>query len=153
VLELSTSPWRRIGEWRHRSTHSVTSALDGGEWLTSRPYRFTPRERAPGTHYVGGWVGPRAVLDAVVKRKIPIPRRKSDPRTPTVQPLAQRYTDWAITALTAKLVAGVEWPGRKTVHSPPFSAEIKNASSYTSTPPINVHEALLRWAQEQLNLT
>jgi len=41
----------------------LTSALDGGEWLTSRPGRFTPRERAFGTHWIGGWVGPRAVLD------------------------------------------------------------------------------------------
>jgi hypothetical protein len=38
-------------------------------------------------------VGPRAVLDAVVKRKIPSPRRESNPRTPLVQPVAQRYTD------------------------------------------------------------
>jgi len=29
----------------------------------------------------------------VVKRKIPAPRRESNPRTPTVQPVAQRYTD------------------------------------------------------------
>jgi len=28
--------------------------------------RFTPRERAPGTHWIGGWVDPRAVLDAGV---------------------------------------------------------------------------------------
>jgi len=28
-----------------------------------------PPERAPGTHWVGGWMGSRAVLDAVVKRK------------------------------------------------------------------------------------
>jgi hypothetical protein len=34
------------------------------------PGRFTPRERAPVTHWIGGWVEPRAVLDAVVKRKI-----------------------------------------------------------------------------------
>jgi hypothetical protein len=45
----------------------------GGEWSASLPDRFTPRERAPGTHWIGGWVGPRVVLDAVVKRKIPIP--------------------------------------------------------------------------------
>jgi hypothetical protein len=31
-------------------------------------------------------VDPRDVLDAVVKRKIPSPRRKSNPRTPIVQP-------------------------------------------------------------------
>jgi hypothetical protein len=36
-------------------------------------------------------VDPRAVLDAVVKRKIPSPRRESNPRTPIVQPVAQRY--------------------------------------------------------------
>jgi hypothetical protein len=30
-----------------------------------------PRETAPDTHWIGGWVGPRAVLDVVVKRKIP----------------------------------------------------------------------------------
>jgi hypothetical protein len=32
-------------------------------------------------------VGLRAVLDAVVKRKIPSPRRESNPRTPIVQPI------------------------------------------------------------------
>jgi hypothetical protein len=68
-------------------------------WSASRPDRFTPRERAPGTHWIGGWVGPRAVVDAVVKRKIPSPRRESSPRTPIVQPVAQRYADWATTAL------------------------------------------------------
>jgi hypothetical protein len=40
-------------------------------------------------------MGPRAVLAAVVKRKSPAPRRESNPRTT----IAQRYTDWAITAL------------------------------------------------------
>jgi hypothetical protein len=43
----------------------MTSVLDGGERSASRPGRFTPRERVPGTHWIGGWVGPRAVLDAV----------------------------------------------------------------------------------------
>jgi hypothetical protein len=62
-------------------------------WSASRPGRFTSRERAPSTHWLGGWVGSRAVLDAVVKRKIPSPRRESNPRTPIVQPVAQLYTD------------------------------------------------------------
>jgi hypothetical protein len=44
-------------------------------------------------------VCPRAVLAAVVKRKIPSPGRESNPRTPIVRPVAQRCTDWAITAL------------------------------------------------------
>jgi hypothetical protein len=87
------------GEWRCSSTHSLNSALDGGEWSDSRPGRFTPRERAPGTHWTGGWVGPRAVPDAMVKRKIPSPHRESNPRTLIVQPIAQLCTDWAVTAL------------------------------------------------------
>jgi hypothetical protein len=33
--------------------HSLTSALDGGEWSASRPGRFTPREGAPGTAWIG----------------------------------------------------------------------------------------------------
>jgi hypothetical protein len=36
-------------------------------------------------------VGSRTVLNTVVKRKIPSPRRESNPRTPIVQPVAQRY--------------------------------------------------------------
>jgi hypothetical protein len=87
----------------YSSMHSLTSTLDGGEWSASRPGRFTPRERAPGTNWIGGWVSPRAVLDAV-KRKIPSLRRESKLRTPIVHPVAQRYTDWVVTALTDVLV-------------------------------------------------
>jgi hypothetical protein len=82
-----------LREWRYSSTHSLTSALDGGEWSASRPGRFTPRERASVTHWIGDWVAPRTVLDAAVKRKIPSPRGESSPRTSIVQPIAQRYTD------------------------------------------------------------
>jgi hypothetical protein len=47
----------------------LTSALLGDEWSASRPGRFTPEERAPGIHWIGGWVCPRAGLDDVEKRK------------------------------------------------------------------------------------
>jgi hypothetical protein len=47
----------------------LTSALFGGEWSASYSDRFTPGERAPGTHWIGGWVDPRAGLDDVEKRK------------------------------------------------------------------------------------
>jgi hypothetical protein len=47
----------------------LTSALVGGEWSASRPGRFTPRERAPRTHWTGGWVDSRAGLDDLEKRK------------------------------------------------------------------------------------
>jgi hypothetical protein len=62
------------------------------------PAALPPGKEHPGTHRIEGWVGPRAVLDAVVKRKINSPRQKSNPRTPIIQPGAQRYTDWAVTA-------------------------------------------------------
>jgi hypothetical protein len=72
----------------YSSTHSLTSELDGGELSFSRPGRFTPRERAPGTHWVVGYVGSRAVLDAVLEKKIHSPRRESKYRTLIVQPIA-----------------------------------------------------------------
>jgi hypothetical protein len=37
----------------------LTLALGAGELLVSCPGHFTPRERAPSTHWIGGWVGLR----------------------------------------------------------------------------------------------
>jgi hypothetical protein len=34
------------------------------------PAALYPRERTPGTHWIGGWMGPRAGLDAGARRKI-----------------------------------------------------------------------------------
>jgi hypothetical protein len=42
---------------------------------------LAPEEKT-GIHWMGGWVGPRAGMDAVVKRKIPSPRRESNPDRP-----------------------------------------------------------------------
>jgi hypothetical protein len=59
------------GERRYSSYSFSTSALDGGEWLASRPGRALPQgKRPPGTHWTGGWVGPRAGLDAEARGKI-----------------------------------------------------------------------------------
>jgi hypothetical protein len=49
----------------------LTTALDGDEWSGSRSGRFTHRERAPGTHWIGGWVSPKADMDEVTG-KIPV---------------------------------------------------------------------------------
>jgi hypothetical protein len=43
---------------------SLTLALVGGEWSASRS-----GERATGTHWIGGYVGPRTGLDDVEKNK------------------------------------------------------------------------------------
>jgi hypothetical protein len=40
-----------------------------GDRSASRPGRFTPGEKDLCTHWIGGWLGPRAGLDAVEKRK------------------------------------------------------------------------------------
>jgi hypothetical protein len=61
----------------------LTSALDGDEWSASRPRHFTCGERAPGAYRIGGWVGPRASLDAEAKRKKSVPLPGIEPSRPT----------------------------------------------------------------------
>jgi hypothetical protein len=53
----------------YSSTFSLISALAVGECSASRPDRFTPGERAPLTHCIRSWVGPRAGLDDMKKGK------------------------------------------------------------------------------------
>jgi hypothetical protein len=58
-------------------------------WVViSLPGRFTLRERAPGIHWIGGWVSPRAGLDAVVKRKMSSPCWDLNPWSSGPQPSA-----------------------------------------------------------------
>jgi hypothetical protein len=47
----------------------LTPELVGAKWSASRPWRFTPGARAPGTHWIGDCVGPRAGLDDTEKIK------------------------------------------------------------------------------------
>jgi len=51
----------------------LTSILRGGERSASRPGRFISEVTALGTHGIGGWLGTAASLDAVAKRKFPVP--------------------------------------------------------------------------------
>jgi hypothetical protein len=51
-----------LGERRYSSYSFLTSALDWGEWSASRPAALCQGERTPGTHCIGGWMGPRAGL-------------------------------------------------------------------------------------------
>jgi hypothetical protein len=41
------------------------------------------------------------------------------------------------------LSLGIKWSGREADHSPPSNAEVKNAWSYTSTPPIHLNGVVL----------
>jgi hypothetical protein len=44
--------------------------LDGGECSASRPSCYIAGETAPGTHFIEGWVGPRAGMDCMEKRRV-----------------------------------------------------------------------------------
>jgi hypothetical protein len=66
---------------------------NGGEQSASCPSHFTPRERVPGTHLIRGWVGPRAILNMVMKRKIPNFHQELNRRILIIQAIAQHYTD------------------------------------------------------------
>jgi len=45
--------------------------------------------------------------------------------------------------VSGALCLSVKRPGRETDHSPPFNADVKNVWSYTSTPSIRLHGAVL----------
>jgi hypothetical protein len=47
----------------------LTSALGGGDWLASRPCRFTPGGTASRTHCIGGEEGYRADVDVMERRE------------------------------------------------------------------------------------
>jgi hypothetical protein len=67
----------------------LTSAFDGSGWSASGPGSFASAYTATGTRCVGGWVGPRAGLDAVERRIISCPCQKSNPGSSVVQPVVQ----------------------------------------------------------------
>ena len=80
LLQAQCSP---EGGQRYSSNSSMTAALDGAEWSAPCPGRLYPWE-GPGTHFTGGWLGPRAGLD---ERKISSPPG-SDPRPSSPQSVA-----------------------------------------------------------------
>jgi hypothetical protein len=88
-FKLSNTPWRRIGELRYSSTHSLTLTLDG-KWSASRPGRFTPRKRAPWyplDRRLGG-LQSRSGRGGEEKNSQPLPGLEP----PIIQSADQRYT-------------------------------------------------------------
>jgi hypothetical protein len=79
------------GEQSYRPTLSLTSALDGVGWSTPSPGRITPGNGPVPTVQESGWA-PGTVWTGAEKP----PPHGFDPQT--VQPVAIRYTDYAIQA-------------------------------------------------------
>jgi hypothetical protein len=74
--------------WSRRTAPSfLTLALGRGKWSASCPSHITHRERAPGAHWIGGWMGPSTGLDAVEKRRISCPCWEANPSSPAHSPL------------------------------------------------------------------
>jgi hypothetical protein len=92
-----------LGYWENGGTPPRILDLDT-RWMWV--FSFMPRplyrqDKTTCAHLIGGWVGPIACLDAVVKIKnlIFAPIGKW---TPTVQPILSLYTEWATAALTGE---------------------------------------------------
>jgi hypothetical protein len=71
VVPMKTSVfWEISGTVKIKTLVDKThdSALAGGQWSASRPGRFILGERAPGTHWIGSCVYPRASLDGVKEK-------------------------------------------------------------------------------------
>jgi hypothetical protein len=59
ICWISTDSWMSYDQWK---------------WVVSfTPRPFYPGERAPGTHWIGGWVGLRASLDDVMRTFLTLP--------------------------------------------------------------------------------
>jgi hypothetical protein len=94
--------WSRYTPWRRLGVEEVQLLLIlnlGTRWgwvvsITPRP-RFTPGEKTSRCHCTGGWVGPRASLDAEARGKSSAP---VEDRTPIFQSIVRHCTDWATAA-------------------------------------------------------
>jgi hypothetical protein len=73
MIYPDSGKYKNVG-WTPRASVELTSTLVGGEWSASCSSLFTLGERAPATHWIGGWVGARTGLDDMEKRKfLPLP--------------------------------------------------------------------------------
>jgi hypothetical protein len=59
-----------MGEWMYRSTFSSTQHYMQVSGQLHAPAALPPGKRVPGTHWIGGWVGPRTAQDDAEKRKV-----------------------------------------------------------------------------------
>jgi hypothetical protein len=86
-------PWRCFG-WEDVQLLLFLNLYTRSRWMVSNTpqMRITPKERAPGTHCIEGWVSPRAGLDAETRRKILCLCRD---QILAIQSVVRHYMDWA----------------------------------------------------------
>jgi hypothetical protein len=70
---LTTTPWRRMGEWKYRSMYPWPRQWFEVSGQFHAPAALPPGKISPCTYWIGCWVGPRTSLDDVERRKILAP--------------------------------------------------------------------------------
>jgi hypothetical protein len=71
-------------------------------WSSVLFFTPLPKERAPSTNWIGGWVDPRAgLINTEMLKFLTLPGLEL--RLLVVQPIASRYTDYATAAHWATL--------------------------------------------------
>jgi hypothetical protein len=124
--------WSRHMPWRHMGGEEVQLLLVlnlGTRWgwvvSVTPPAALYPRGKDHHTHWIGGWVGPRAGLglDAGARRKILCPCRGSNPDRPACSQtqywLSYRGSYWLVwfwnmavfIGYVTKLLNGCTFPG------------------------------------------
>jgi hypothetical protein len=88
--------------------HSFFDLCTWWRWVVS----FTPRPiysqgKSPCNPLNRRLGGPQSRSGRGDEEKNSQPLRESNPRTPIIQPVAQRYADWAITALTLNVTENI----------------------------------------------
>ena len=83
--------WRQA-ELQLQLIHNLKAGIG---WVTSTSFRSPCSRDKSGTHYTGGCVGPRAILDGSEKS-----RHLPGFDSLTVQTISSRYTDYIIPATT-----------------------------------------------------
>jgi hypothetical protein len=95
TLKLSHyTPWRRLGGEELQLLLILDLGTRWGWVVSITPWpHFSPRERTPGTHWIGGCVGSRDCLDTVARGKILSPLPEIEPRWPS-RPVCSQTLYW-----------------------------------------------------------
>jgi hypothetical protein len=75
----------------------LTSTLDTGGWPTSHIVYFIPRERVPGTHWIGDWVAFRVGLHIFGRGKPLVPTGNRTPYHPVLEKIRLQMSSQGLT--------------------------------------------------------